>query len=152
MAPIDWILLFLLVAFVADGVWRGLLRETASFLGLIVGLVVATLFYRPLGRLLGGLVPSTLALAPLAWVVLMLSCWIVANLLGLAARRHSADRGESWDALGGGIVGLLTGVIVLGALLDGALALGLPFAREARSALLGAWLLRLFASLGRLIS
>ena len=152
MATIDLVLLLVLLMFLADGLWRGLTREMASFLGLVVGLIVATLLYRPLGRMLGARVPTPGGALPFAWVALMMGCWIVANLLGLAARRHSRDRGETWDTLGGGLMGLLIGAIMLGIVLNVALAFGLPFARKAQSSSLGSLLLRLFAGLGRLVS
>jgi len=152
MASIDVVLLLVLLMFLADGLWRGLTREMASFLGLVAGLIVATMLYRPLGRMLGGLAPTPGVALPLAWVALMLGCWIVANLIGLAARRRARDRDESWDRLGGGLLGLLGGVIILGVALNLGLALRMPFARQAQSAPLGSLLLRLFARLGRLVS
>jgi len=151
MAISDLILLLVLLMFLADGLWRGLTREMASLLGLVVGLIVATLLYRPLGRMLGARVATPEGVLPLAWVALMMGCWIIANLLGLAARRHGRERGETWDSLGGGLMGLLMGVIMLGIVLNGALAFGLPFARRVQSAPLGSLLLRLFTGLGRLL-
>ena len=149
MGYADWLLLLILAAMAVNGLWQGLARQVAGLLGLLIGLVVATALYQPLARALAGVVGGRLALQPLAWVVLLLACWIVANLLGLAARRRAQVNEEDWlDATGGALLGLLSGILLLGGLVAGTVALGVPIARPLAASQVGGWLLDLYRLLG----
>jgi uncharacterized membrane protein required for colicin V production len=149
MSYADWVLLLILAALAVNGLWQGLARQVAGLLGLLIGLVVATAFYQPVARALSGVVGGRLALQPLAWVVLLLACWIVANLAGFAARRRAQQGQEDWlDATGGALLGLVTGILLLGGLVAGSVALGVPIARPLAASQVGGWLLDLYRMLG----
>ena len=142
MRWIDLVLLLILASFAANGVMQGMLRQLAAMAGFLVGLIVASVLYEPLAAHFATSLESKVALGPLFFVVILLSIWILANLLGFAGQRRARDRDSSWlDELGGALLGLITGVLLLALLASGTLALGLAVGQRIEASIMGAWLL-----------
>ena len=144
MSWVDLGLVIILAAFAVNGLWQGMLRVLGGLIGFIVGLVAAMALYRPLAVALARVTRVRIALEPLAFAIILLGCWITINLLAFAAQRRSRQEEDNWlDDLGGALLGLGTGLLVLGVLVTGTVALGLPVGRHLRASPIGAWLLRL---------
>lgn len=119
MTVLDFILIAILVVCSVLGFWAGLVRQLATILGIVAGVVVAARlapgFAEYLyGRLFGD--PGTARIA--AYVILFLAAALGVWLLGLLVRKllKKAELGLA-DRLWGGAFGVLKGVVFCWALL-----------------------------------
>ncbi|MFH1086410.1 MAG: CvpA family protein [Chloroflexota bacterium] len=140
MAWPDLALLVILAAFALNGAYQGLSRQLLNALGLVLGLVLAGLFYRPLAGLLARSLYREVAI-PAAYVIILLGVWIAANLAGFRLRGAARSNQQDWvDALGGALLGALTGIVLLGIAIAGAASLGIPLGVRLAESAVGAWL------------
>lgn len=110
------------------GVLRGLIKEAAALLALILGGWIAYRFHPQAAHLLAGLLPPTAA-RMVAFVVLLILVGLAAHLLGnlLTGLMKLALLG--WvNRLGGLLLGCVEGGLLLGMLFYAVLAIPLPFA------------------------
>jgi uncharacterized membrane protein required for colicin V production len=134
MSWTDIVLLFILAGFVVNGVTQGMLRQLLASGGFIAGLALGAALYRPLAAYLpvGG--------EPLAFLIIMLGLWVLASLAGVLLHRRG-KKDEQWaDDLGGALLGLATGVLLLGLLIAATTVLRVPAAEQAAMSTVGAWL------------
>lgn len=143
----------ILAAFALNGLTKGLLRQLTSLAGFALGLLLATALYPSVARRLGQATASDIALEPFAFVVIFLSIWVLANLVGFWAHRRSAAQQDDWvDDLGGTLLGLATGWLLLSVLAVVAVQWRLGAAHAIEASRLGAWLLASAAQGARLLS
>jgi len=158
MPWVDLALLIILASFAVNGLMQGFIRQVAGLAGLLCGLVLASAFYRGLAASLALSFGFATDLEPLAFVVILLGVWILANLMAAVARgrlRSAGPEGEAtyWpDDLGGAALGLVAGVLILASLALGVLRLGLPIGRQVQASRVGAWLLEVADHAGGILS
>ncbi len=129
MNPVDIAILIVLVAFVAKGVLRGLLKEVCSLLGLVVGGWLAFAFHVPVSQWLVSSfgLPDKLGVGA-AFVALFLGSVILFGALGFVLSRFvSLVFLGGVNRLTGGIFGAIQGVVLLALIL---FALQSPVGRE----------------------
>jgi membrane protein required for colicin V production len=104
------ILIVVIVAYEAfAGLDRGFLRQTATLVGMLLGVGAALLGYPGAARLLYPLVPNASWANAIAFVLVALAVW-----LGFIALSRQADQGldqAGWDWINR-LVGLLIGMLV----------------------------------------
>lgn len=119
---LDVVLGILLVALVITGFVKGLIRELLGFVVVIAGIVLAARWYEPVAVVCGKLVRNTAVANFLGFTLIFLAVFIAgAVLTGLLSKAMKGTLGFA-DHLLGGLIGLLEGVIVGGALIFGLLA------------------------------
>ena len=99
------------------GLKIGLIKAVLSLVGLIVGVVLARLFYIPLSEQLSFIPQAALAKVA-AFVIIMLGIMIIAAVLAMALKWIASVMMLGWvNQIGGAVFGLLLGVILCGTLL-----------------------------------
>jgi membrane protein required for colicin V production len=160
MTWLDYAILVVLLASVAWGVWRGLVREVISVAAWVLAFLGANMLAEPLGEKLSGALPTpeirVLVAFIAVFIVILVICALLSRQLTMLAK--AAGLAEL-DRMLGGVFGLARALLVLlaFALLAGLTALprqpawrnsvcGEPLAQAALA--LRPWLPRTFA--GRL--
>jgi membrane protein required for colicin V production len=114
---LDIVLIVLLFIPTFMGLRKGLIKTALSFAGLIIGIVLAGRFYDSLSVIFGFTNNETLANV-LAFVLILTVVYIIALLLAKLLRSIAQSLLIGWvDNLGGAIFGLLSGFLLLGAIL-----------------------------------
>ena len=123
MNPLDWLLAILLAYSAVRAVIRGFFQEAFAFAGLIVGLLLACWFYRPLATNLLGLINSPQIAQLASFLLILAATMIIASLSGKVLHHTASAIGLGFvDRLLGGLFGLIRGAILGVALLLAATA------------------------------
>jgi membrane protein required for colicin V production len=145
MPILDLFLLLLLSVLAAMGLRSGLIHESVTFVGLVVGLVVAGLFHEPFGVLF---VPwlHTRGMSNLAaFLVILVVIWGLMLLLGALLRSLLEGIRLGWlDNLGGMLLGLVKGLFL--AQIVVLVLMAMP-AENVRGAVMRSWIGRWLAQL-----
>lgn len=124
MTPLDGIVLTVLLAALARGLFRGLVLEGFSMAALAVAVIVTRATAEPAGALLNERTGGQIGALAAPWIAGLLIAFFSAALMGLIGRllrKGVRMAGLSWaDRLGGGALGLAEGgliavLVVLGA-------------------------------------
>ncbi len=114
MAPIDWIILVILLISVLTAAKKGFFVETFSLAGIILGLLIASWNFQ---RLLPWLNPwiHTVAIAEMvSFLAIAIGIMIVAGLVGRLIRWAVRSVGLGWaDRFMGALFGLLKGCVIV---------------------------------------
>ena len=141
MSWIDLVFVIILTAFIINGLIQGLVRQLASLLGFVLGLALALIFYRGLAGLLTSSSAAALALAPIAFVMILLATWGLGALAGLLLRRKARTEEKDWqDDLGGALLGLVSGLLVLAIFVAGVSQADSALSQQLRDSRLTGWL------------
>jgi len=116
----NWLDIVLLVALVAAsfmGLKQGLIKAVLSLAGLIVGVILASNFYKTLGNSLE-FIPNETAAGIIAYALILIIVMIIASVLARLLKTIISIAMLGWvNRLGGAIFGLILGVILWGAIL-----------------------------------
>ena len=95
----------------------GLIKAVLSLAGLIVGLVLARLYYVPLAEQLG-FIPEAMVAKVIAFAIIMIVVMVIAGVLARLLKRATSAAMLGWvNHLGGAVFGLVLGALLCGALL-----------------------------------
>ncbi|MFK5926050.1 MAG: CvpA family protein [Desulfuromusa sp.] len=148
MGLVDITILAILCFFLLKGIFRGLLREVCSLLGLVLGGVFAFTFYLPLAQLLKDSfnLPEKLCVWG-SFLAIFLFLIILFAVIGFVLHRFvKLIFLGGFNRLAGAIFGIIQGVVVLAMIV---LALNSPVAPDAvRGMIKGSQLAPPFATLG----
>ncbi len=113
---LDIVLAAILVGFIVLGIVQGFIRRLLGLVSVVAGLVLAGLYYRMPGEVLGKLIRNPLLGNFLGFLVLFLAVLAVGGLLGhLLSKAMKGPLAFANHALGG-VFGLLEGVLIGGIL------------------------------------
>ena len=99
------------------GLKIGLIKAVLSLAGLIVGVVLARLFYIPLSEQLSFIPQATLAKVA-AFAIIMIGVMIIAGVLAMILKWIASVIMLGWvNRVGGAVFGLVLGIILCGVLL-----------------------------------
>lgn len=123
MTVLDWVILGYLGLSILNGLKAGLVQMVGSFVGLILGVILARQWYEPVGGWLGGLVFTNELVANVVGFFLVLV--VVTRATGLAffvidkvVKIVSIIPGiAAFNRLGGAVLGLIEGLLLVGATL-----------------------------------
>lgn len=114
---LDIVLIVMLFIPTFMGLRKGLIKTALSFTGLIIGIVLAGRFHGSLSGIFGFTNNESVANV-LAFVLILAVVYIIALLLAKLLRFIAKSLLIGWvDNLGGAIFGLLSGFLLLGAIL-----------------------------------
>lgn len=148
------ILIVVIVAYEAlAGLDRGFLRQTATLVGMLLGIAAALLGYSPLAALLSSLVPNPSWASILAFVLIALAVWLGFVWLSRQADEGLKQAGWEWvNRLVGMALGTLIGLLLSAGLLLVFIRIPTLVPRRAiEESRLVMLILRLFPGLGRML-
>ncbi|MBN1831580.1 MAG: CvpA family protein [Deltaproteobacteria bacterium] len=115
MSLLDIIAIGIMAFFILKGIFRGLIREIASFVGIVMGIWMACMFYPQMAECLKAHhVPSGPYLSPLSFVVILTMVVLVCSLLGwlLKLLLRKTVFGWSDHVLGAGFAAVKGGLFI----------------------------------------
>ena len=116
----NWLDIVIIVAIAITtfiGLKIGLIKAVLSLVGLIVGVVLARLFYVPLSEQLGFIPQATVAKV-VAFAIIMIGVMIIAGVLAMVLKWITSVMMLGWvNRIGGAVFGLVLGAIICGAFL-----------------------------------
>jgi membrane protein required for colicin V production len=114
---LDIVLIVLLLIPTFIGLRKGLIKTILSLAGLIIGIVVAGNLYGPVSNLFGFINNESVANI-LAFILILAVIFIIAMLLARLLKGLANIIMVGWlDNIGGAVFGLLSGFLILGAIL-----------------------------------
>ncbi len=114
---LDIILLVMLFVPTFIGLRKGLIKTALSFAGLIIGVVLAGNFYKPVSRIFGFIDNENVAYI-LAFILILALVMVAAFLLARLLKSVINLTMMGWvDNFGGAALGFLSGFLFLGAIL-----------------------------------
>ena len=114
---VDIVIIIYLCISVLMGLMEGLIRTVLSIVGVIVGIMLASHFYKQLGNILTFTSNKNWANIA-AFVIILVAVMIVAAIIGLILRSIIKTIMLGWvDKLGGAAIGLFLGALSISALL-----------------------------------
>jgi len=115
---VDIVLAIFLVMSMFGAATQGLIRAVLSFVGLIVGIVLATNFYHELAGSVLGFISNQNIANILAFILILGIVMIIAGIVGTVLKSVIKAIQLGWvDKLGGAAFGLVMGALSAGALL-----------------------------------
>lgn len=113
MVILDLILLLFIAGFAFMGLRSGLIRESATLLGMVVGLLVAGRYYEKVSPMFLSLAKTTGMSNLVAFAVLLGLTWVAVLVLGALLRDILSSIHLGWlDHLGGMVLGLVKGLFI----------------------------------------
>jgi membrane protein required for colicin V production len=142
MEAIDLALLIILASFAANGLMQGMVRQLLAMVGFLLGFVLAMLFYPHLAAWLTRHFGWISAPQPVAFAIILLGIWILANISGFVLRKAVQPTERDWlDDMGGALLGLASGILLTALVIVGMAQLGADMARSIQASHVGSWLM-----------
>ena len=134
MNPFDIIIIVILGYSLVRGVFRGLVKEVSSIVGVLGGFYAAFTYYTMLAKLLSGLIKEPAYLNILSFLIIFCSVLIIVGILGIIIKYLLNIAFLGWiDRIGGVGFGLVKGVLIVSILfisLTAFLPKGSPFLKN----------------------
>ena len=113
MNPFDIIIVVILGYSLVRGIFRGLVKEVSSIIGVLGGFYAAFTYYTILAKLLSGLINETAYLNILSFLLIFCSVLIVVGILGVIIKYLLNIAFLGWvDRIGGVCFGLVKGILI----------------------------------------
>jgi membrane protein required for colicin V production len=134
MNPFDIIIIVILGYSLVRGVFRGLVKEVSSIVGVLGGFYAAFTYYTMLAKILSGLIKEPAYLNILSFLIIFCSVLIIVGVLGIIIKYLLNIAFLGWvDRIGGVGFGLVKGVLIVSILfisLTAFLPKGSPFLKN----------------------
>jgi membrane protein required for colicin V production len=115
---VDIVLIIYLILSIVSGAAQGLIRSVLSFIGMIVGVVLAANYYERLAGSIFQFISNTTTANIVSFILIFGVVMILAGIIGTALRSVIKAIQLGWvDGLGGAAFGLVMGMISAGAIL-----------------------------------
>ena len=113
MNPFDIIIIVILGYSLVRGVFRGLVKEVSSIIGVLGGFYAAFTYYTMLGKPLSGLIKEPAYLNILSFLIIFCTVLIIVGILGIIIKYLLNIAFLGWvDRIGGVGFGLAKGVLI----------------------------------------
>lgn len=114
MNPFDILIIVVLGYSLVRGLFRGLVKEVSSIIGVLGGFYAAYTYYKVLAGLLAGLIHDTSYLNILSFLIIFCGVLIVVGVLGVVIKYLLNIAFLGWvDRIGGVIFGVLKGILIV---------------------------------------
>lgn len=114
MNPFDILIIVILGYSLVRGLFRGLVKELSSIIGVLGGFYAAYTYYHVLAGLLAGLIHDTAYLNILSFLAIFCGVLIVVGVLGVIIKYLLNIAFLGWvDRIGGFVFGVLKGVLIV---------------------------------------
>ncbi|GAG53701.1 unnamed protein product [marine sediment metagenome] len=113
MNPFDIIIIVILGYSLVRGIFRGLVKEVSSIIGVLGGFYAAFTYYTMLAKLLSGLIKETAYLNILSFLIIFCSVLIIVGILGVIIKYLLNIAFLGWvDRISGVGFGLFKGILI----------------------------------------
>lgn len=113
MNPFDIIIVVILGYCLVRGIFRGLVKEVSSIIGVLGGFYAAYTYYSMLAKLLSELIKETSYLNILSFLIIFCSVLIIVNILGVIIKYLLNIAFLGWvDRIGGVAFGCVKGILI----------------------------------------
>jgi membrane protein required for colicin V production len=113
MNPFDIVIIVILGYSLVRGIFRGLVKEVSSIIGVLGGFYAAFTYYPMLAKLLSGLIKEAAYLNILSFLMIFCSVLIVVGILGVIIKYLLNIAFLGWvDRIGGVAFGLVKGILI----------------------------------------
>jgi membrane protein required for colicin V production len=114
MNPFDIIIVVILGYSLVRGIFRGLVKEVSSIIGVLGGFYAAFTYYTTLAKLLSGLIKEPAYLNILSFLIIFCSVLIVVSILGVIIKYLLNIAFLGWvDRIGGVGFSLVKGILIV---------------------------------------
>jgi len=114
MNPFDILIIVVLGYSLVRGLFRGLVKEVSSLIGVLGGFYAAYTYYKMLAGLLAGLIHDTSYLNILSFLIIFCGVLIVVGVLGVVIKYLLNIAFLGWvDRIGGVTFGILKGILIV---------------------------------------
>ena len=113
MNPFDIIIIVILGYSLVRGIFRGLVKEVSSIVGVLCGFYAAFTYFTMLAKLLSGLIKETAYLNILSFLIIFCSVLIIVGILGVIIKYLLNIAFLGWvDRIGGVCFSLVKGILI----------------------------------------
>jgi membrane protein required for colicin V production len=113
MNPFDIIIIVILGYSLVRGIFRGLVKEVSSIIGVLGGFYAAYTYYSKLAKLIASLIRETAYLNILSFLIIFCSVLIIVGILGVIIKYLLNIAFLGWvDRIGGICLGLVKGILI----------------------------------------
>jgi len=113
MNPFDIIIIVILGYSLVRGIFRGLVKEVSSIVGVLGGFYASFTYYTKLAKLLSGLIRETAYLNILSFLIIFCSVLIIVGILGIIIKYLLNIAFLGWvDRIGGVGFGFIKGILI----------------------------------------
>ncbi len=113
MNPFDIIIIVILGYSLVRGIFRGLVKEVSSIVGVLGGFYASFTYYPKLAKLLSGLIRETAYLNILSFLIIFCSVLIAVGILGIIIKYLMNIAFLGWvDRIGGVSFGFIKGILI----------------------------------------
>ena len=113
MNPFDIIIIVILGYSLVRGIFRGLVKEVSSIVGVLGGFYAAFTYFTMLAKLLSGLIKETAYLNILSFLIIFCSVLIIVGILGVIIKYLLNIAFLGWvDRIGGVCFSLVKGILI----------------------------------------
>ncbi len=117
MNPFDILIIVILGYSFVRGLFRGLVKEISSIIGVLGGFYAAYTYYRHLGNLLSGVIHDVSYLNILSFLIIFCGVLILVSVLGVIIKYLLNIAFLGWvDRIGGVVFGLAKGILIISVL------------------------------------
>jgi len=117
MNPFDILILVILGYSLVRGLFRGLVKEISSVIGVFGGFYAAYTYYKVLAGMLSGLIQDVSYLNILSFLIIFCGVLIVVSVLGVIIKYLLNITFLGWvDRIGGVVFGLAKGILIIAVL------------------------------------
>ena len=114
MNPFDVFIIIVLGYSIVRGLFRGLVKEASSIIGVLGGFYAAYSYYPVVAKLLSGLIINTAYLNILSFLIIFSSVLIIISIIGIVIKYLLNVTFLGWiDRLCGVFFGLIKGVLIV---------------------------------------
>ncbi len=118
MNPLDVVIVVIIAFTLIRGIFRGLVKEVASIIGVFAGYYAAYTYYKPTGKYLSQWIGNPSYLDILSFILLFCGSFIAISLLGILLKNLLRIAFLGWvNKLGGAAFGFLKGMLIITVLL-----------------------------------
>jgi membrane protein required for colicin V production len=115
MNRLDILIIIIISYCLVTGLWRGIIRELASIVGVVIGFIAAYSFYMEVGKYLlkWNWVSDPAYCAILSFLIIFCSVFILIGVLGMVIRYLLKIATLTWlDRTAGGGAGIIKGILI----------------------------------------
>jgi len=117
MNPFDILIIVVLGYSLVRGLFRGLVKEVSSLIGVLGGFYAAYTYYKVLAGLLAGLIHDPSYLNILSFLIIFCCVLIIVGVLGVIIKYVLNISFLGWaDRIGGVVFGVLKGILIVSVL------------------------------------
>jgi membrane protein required for colicin V production len=153
MNPFDIVIAIILVVTLTRGIFRGLVKELASIIGVLGGFYAAYSYYPFLGRPLGQWIPQPGWANIVSFILIFTGIYLIVSILGVIIKYLLSIAFLGWvDRLCGALFGALKGVLICAVLLVALIAFLPASSNLVRASLLSPYIKKISQPMARVVS